>query len=149
VPEQRLFVAQAVQVAESQWFATGTGYGHPSDDGDIRPIRIERYHYIEVFLFPAADDEDAYQKALKWAANESDVNYDPPGNRNVCYTLGLHELEKYRGSSNLLSPENGAYEVIASVGATEVDAAGVPLVRAKEQLELFRLSGTGGLPTTA
>jgi hypothetical protein len=148
VPQQRLFVAQAVQVAESQWFAPGTDYGHPSDDGDIRPIRVERHHYIEVFLFPAEDEEDAYLKAMKWAANESDVNFDPPGDRNVWYTLGLHELEEYRGSSNLRSPENGAYEVIAAVSATEVDANGIPLVRAKEQLELFRSSGKGGHPAT-
>ena len=86
---------------------------------------------------------------MQWAANESDVNFDPPANRNVWYTLGLHELEEYRGSGNLRSPENGAYEVIAAVSAAEVDATGVPLVRAKEQLELFRWSGKGGHPATA
>jgi hypothetical protein len=148
VQQQRLFVAQAVQVAESQWFAPGTDYGHPSDDGDIRPIRVERQHYVEVFLFPAEDEEDAYQKAMQWAANEADVNLDPPANRNVWYTLGLHELEEYRGSSNLSSPNNGAYEVIAAVSAADVDATGVPLVRPKEQLELFRLRGNGGHPAT-
>ena len=138
MPEKRLFVAQAVQVAEAQWFAPGAGYGHPADDGEIRPIRLERRHYIEVFLFPAEDEEDAYQKALKWAKNESDVNFDPPGHRNVYYTLGLHELEEYRGSSDLTSPENGGYAVVASVSPSDVDAAGVPLVRAKEELDLFR-----------
>lgn len=149
MPEQRLFVAQAVQVAESQWFAPGTDYGHPSKDGDIRPIRVERHHYIEIFLFPAKDEEDAYRKALEWAANESDVNYDPPGNRNVWYTLGLHELEEYRGSKNLNSPENGAYAVITSVSPEYRDPEGVPLVRTKNELELFRLGRTGGRPATA
>ena len=146
--QQRLFVAQVVQVAESQWFAPGTDFGHPSDDGDIRPIRVERQHYIEVFLFPAEDEEDAYQRAMQWAANESDANFDPPAHRNVWYTLGLHELEEYRGSSNLSSPRNGAYEMIAAVSPTEVDATGVPLVRAKEQLELFRWPGKGSQPAT-
>ena len=135
---QRLFVAQAVQVAEAQWFAPGAIFTVPSKDGDLRPIRVERHHYVEVFLFPADDEEDAYGKALRWAENESDVNYDRPADRNVWYTLGLHQLEEYRGSSDLASPENGGYEVITSLSASEADVAGIPLVRAKEELELFQ-----------
>jgi hypothetical protein len=137
--QRRLFVAQAVQVAESQWFAPGASYGHPSDDGDLRPVRLERHHYIEVFLFPADDAEDAYQKALQCAQNESDVNYDPPGNRNVCYTLGLHELEEYILADDFATDLQRGYTLITRIAPADVNAEGIPLVRSKEELEVFRL----------
>jgi len=87
VSQERLFVAQAAQVSEAQWFAPDADFGHPSEDDELRPIRVERHHYIEIFVFPAADEEDAYRQALQWAENESDVNYDPPSDRNVWYAL--------------------------------------------------------------
>jgi hypothetical protein len=88
---------------------------------------------------PAADEEAAYRKAVEEAANESDVNFDGPGHRNLYYTLGLHELEEYANAADFAADLERRGVWVTSFDPTAVDAAGVPRVRAKQELEVFRL----------
>jgi hypothetical protein len=137
-PSLRLFIAQWVHVWEAQWFAPGADY-HVPTAADLTPARAERYYSIQVMLFPAADEEAAYRKAVEEAANESDVNFDGPGQRNLYYTLGLHELEEYANAADFAADLERRGVWVTSVDPTAVDAAGVPRVRAKQELEVFRL----------
>jgi hypothetical protein len=137
-PPPRLFIAQWVHVWEAQWFAPGVDY-HVPTAGDPTPTRTERHYSIQVMLFPAADEEAAYRKAVEEAANESDVNFDGPGHRNLYYTLGVHELEEYANAADFESDLQRRGVWITTFDASAVDAAGVPLVRAKHELEVFRL----------
>ena len=108
-------------------------------DGNPTPARSERHYSIQVMVFPAADEEAAYAKAVEEAANDSDVNFDGPGHRNLYYTLGLHELEEYPGAENFSSDLERRGVWITAIDSSDVDAAGVPRVRAKGELEIFRL----------
>ena len=139
-PPLRLFIAQWVHVCETQWFAPGAQY-HVPTAGDPTPARAERHYSIQVMLFPAADEEAAYRKAIEEAANESDVNFDGPGQRNLYYTIGLHELEEYVNAADFAADLQRRGVWITTFDPSAVDAGGVPLVRAKHELEIFRLQG--------
>lgn len=138
-PHRRLFVAQLVHVWEAQWFAPGVSYHHPASDGVATPERSERRYSIMVTMFPAADEDAAYQQAMDEVANESDVNFDGPSHRNVYYMLGIHQLEEYPSAEHFNDDLDRRGVWIASVHPSEVDSAGAPRVRAKEELEIFRL----------
>lgn len=144
---RRLFIAQWVHVSEAQWFAPGVYY-HPASDGNPTPVRVERQYSVQVMVFPAEDEEAAYQKAVEEAANDSDANLDGPGHRNVYYTLGLHELEEYPCAENFTADlaQRGVW--ITAVDPSDVDSAGVPRVRAKNELEVFRLRPSAPGDTT-
>ena len=122
----------------NQWFAPGARY-HVPTAGEPMPIRVERHYSIQVMLFPAADEEAAYRTAVEEAANESDVNFDGPGHRNIYYTLGLHELEEYANAADFAADLERRGVWVTSFDPTAVDSGGVPLVRAKHELEVFRL----------
>jgi hypothetical protein len=134
----RLFIAQWVHVWEAQWFAPGVHYYHPKSDGDPTPTHSERHYSVQVMVFPSSDEEAAYQTAIEEAANDTDVNFDGPGHRNLYYTLGLHELEEYPCAENFADDLARRGVWITSVKSSDVDSAGVPRVRAKEELEVFR-----------
>jgi hypothetical protein len=101
-------------------------------------------------VFPAADEAAAYEKALQEAANDTDMNLDGPAHRNLYSTLGLHELEEYPCAENFTSDLEARGVWITSIDPSDVDEAGVPRVRAKDELEVFQLrSSTPGRPATA
>jgi hypothetical protein len=136
---RRLFIAQWVQVSEAQWFAPGVYYHHPASDGNPTPERVERHYSIQVMVFPAEDEESAYRKAIEEAENDSDINFDGPGQRNVYHTLGLHELEEYPSAENFGGDLERRGVWITAIDPNDVDATGVPRVRTKDELEIFRL----------
>ena len=130
---QRLFVAQVVTGVEEQWFAPGT---------DGPPIRTERCYGIEQALFAAADEDDAYRLVSEWLENDafSDMDHDGIGDLRRFFGVGLHQLEEVGTLQDFPDVVCGVYGVSLSVfNLTDVDANGVPLVRVKEQLEVFRL----------
>ena len=136
---RRLFIVQWVHVGEAQWFAPGVYYHLQASDGNPTPVRAERHYSVQVMMFSAENEEAAYQLAVEEAANNSDVNFDGPGHRNLYYTLGLHELEEYPCAENFSADlaQRGVW--ITSVDPSDLDSAGVPRVRAKDELEVFRL----------
>jgi hypothetical protein len=131
--KQRLFVAQVVSAIEEQWFAPGT---------DGPPIRTQRVYGIEQTLFAATDEEDAYRIVSRWLeqGNYADMNHDGDGDLTRYFGIGIHQLEEIetldefpaavRDLSGVLLPE---------FSLADVDRNGVPLVREKDQLEVFRL----------
>jgi hypothetical protein len=129
--DQRLFVVQVVIVEENLWFATETG--GPA-------IRSERAYYVESQLFAAPNAEAAYRLACKWLPGFSDSNHDGPGDETRFFAAGIHELEE-----TLPRPDELPSAVLELYGVdvgrydpSDVDADGVPLVRARDQLKVFR-----------
>ena len=92
--------------------------------------------------------EAAYEKAVEEAANDSDVNFDGPGNRNLYHTLGLHELEEYPCAENFSGDLERRGVWITAIDPSDVDGAGVPRVRAKDELDIFRLPLAEGHETS-
>jgi hypothetical protein len=135
----RLFVAQVVVVEENQWFAPGTSGP---------PIRRERRLYIHSSLFAAHDADEAYRTICDWLPGFSDANHDGPGDLTSYFAIGLHELEEVLPRLDEL-PTALAERYWLDVGVYDpaaVDADGVPLVRARDQLEVFRRAGLGSPP---
>jgi hypothetical protein len=131
VGELRLFVVQVVMVQEEQWFA-------PEISGP--PTRSERRHYVESSLFAAPDAEAAYEMVCESLRGYSDANHDGPGDRTEYFALGLHQLEELTERlADLTEAVQGPYGLeIGLYDPADADAAGVPLVRARDQLEVFR-----------
>ncbi len=114
------------------------------------PERSERHYSIAVMVFPAVDEETAYEKAVKEAASDTDMNLDGPAHRNLYFTLGLHELEEYPCAENFTDDLAARGVWITAIDSSAVDEAGVPRIRAKDELEVFRLKRlTPGRPATA
>ena len=129
----RLFVAQVVSAIEEQWFAPGT---------DGPPIRTQRMYGIEQTLFAATDEEDAYRIVSRWLeqGNYADMNHDGDGDLTRYFGIGIHQLEEVE----TLDAFPAAVRDISGVSLPEfslahVDRNGVPIVREKDQLEVFRL----------
>lgn len=128
---ERLFVVQVVVAVEDQWFAPGA---------DGPPVRAERRYRIDAHLFAAADAEGAYRTAVAWLPGFSDANHDGPGDLARVFAVGLHQLEEAAPRRGELSAAVGElYGVdLGGFNLCEVDPAGVPRVRAREELEVFR-----------
>jgi hypothetical protein len=110
----------------------------PSSDGGAKPARFERHYSIQAMLFPAEDAEAAYRKAVEEADIDSDANFDPPAHRTVYYSLGLHQLEEYPGAENFSADLHSRGVWIARFDPQDVDVNGVPRVRVKAELDVFR-----------
>ncbi len=128
---ERLFVVQVVVAVEDQWFAPGT---------DGPPVRAERRHHLDAHLFAAADAEAAYRTAAGWLPGFADANHDGPGDLTRVFAVGLHQLEEvFPRRAELSAAVDELYGVdVGGFDPCAVDAAGVPLVRAKDELEVFR-----------
>lgn len=129
--DQRLFVVQVVIVQEDLWFPPGTGG---------TAIRCERKYYVESQLFAARDAEEAYRLACEWLPGFSDSNHDGPGDETRYSAAGLHELEEIPlRAGDLPSAVRELYGVeVGRYDPSEVNADGAPLVRARDQLSVFR-----------
>jgi hypothetical protein len=134
--EQRLFVVQVVVAHEQQWFAPGTGGP---------PVRRERRHYVESRLFAAPDAETAYRIACDWLPGFSDANRDGPGDLTEIFAIGLHQLEELLPRlGELPSAVKEVYGIdVGLYDPSAVDAEGEPLVRARDQLDVFRFPTPG------
>ncbi len=130
----RLFAAQFVVAEENQWFA-------PDTSGPA--IRSERRHHIAGQLFTATDEEDAYRKAIEWVPGFSDSNHDGPGDLTQIFAVGLHQLEELiPGAGELIAALRQPYGAdIGTFDPLDVDDAGVPRVRSRDELEVFRRPG--------
>ena len=129
---ERLFVAQVVVAVEDQWFAPGT---------DGPPVRAERRHRIEAYLFAAADAEAAYRTAVEWLPGFSDANHDGPGNLTRIFAIGLHQLENVLPRvTDLPTAVQEQYGVdVGGYDPAAVVAHGVPQVRGRDELDVFRV----------
>jgi hypothetical protein len=130
--KHRLFVAQVVSAIEEQWFAPGT---------DDPPIRIQRMYGIEQTLFAATDEEDAYRIVSGWLeqGNYADMNHDGDGDLTRYFGIGIHQLEEVE-TLDAFPPavrDNGVS--LPEFSLADVDRNGVPIVREKDELEVFRL----------
>ncbi len=128
----RLFVVQVVVVVEDQWFDSGA---------DCPPTRFERQYHIDAFLFAATDEEAAYCTAVGWLPGFSDVNHDGHGDLTQMFAVGLHQLEEVTHRRDQLSAAVGeVYGVdLGGFDPGDVDATGVPRIRDREELEVFRV----------
>ena len=129
---ERLFVMQVVVAVEDQWFAPGTAGP---------PIRAERRQYIDAHLFAADDEDGAYRTAVDWLPGFSDSNHDGPGDLTRMFAVGLHQLEEVSPRvADLSTAVREVYGVdVGGYDPSAVDAAGIPRVRAREELEVFRV----------
>jgi hypothetical protein len=132
----RLFVLQVVTAIEEQWFAAG----YHEIGGS--PVRTERTYVIEQKLFAARDEEDAFGIATHWLPGFSDANHDGRGHLTVYFAIGIHELEEVAHLSEV-AEKTHAHDLYAfdlpSFNCNDIDSTGMPLVRQKEKLEIFRL----------
>ncbi len=129
----RLFVLQVVIAIEEQWFAAGT-----SDS----PICTQRRYRIDDLLFAAHDEEAAYRTAADWVTSEgfADQNHDGLGDLTRIFAVGIHQLEEVVPVSHVAETANELYGIsLPGFYLGDVDANGVPIVRAKDEMEVFRL----------
>lgn len=129
----RLFVLQVVIAIEERWFAAC---------GNATPIRVEREYRIDNSLFAAADEEAAFQKAQAWVTSNAfaDDNHDGPGDVTRIWAIGIHQLEEVARIEEVAGMAREIYGLdLPGFYLGDVDANGVPLVRKKEELEVFRL----------
>lgn len=129
----RLFVAQVVTGHEEQWFAPGTVCGPP--------IKVERVYSITQRLLAANDEEDAYRIVSGWLDNDgfSDSHHDGPGDLTEFFGVGIHQLAEVLFLDDFSSAACDLYGIsLPNVEPGDVDENGVPLVRAKDELEVFR-----------
>ncbi len=132
---QRLFCAQIVILMEDLWFA-------PQSD---LVTRSEAKYQLACQIIMALDAEDAYKKVKSWIDGNgfSDSNHDGLGDLTRFSTLGIHEIEEIDSLPDLrksLADLYGTYLPVFNLW--DVDEQGRPLIRSKEQLEIFRLFGT-------
>ena len=131
--KHRLFVAQVVSAIEEQWFAPGT---------DGPPIRTRRMYGIEQTLFAATDEENAYRIVRGWLeqGNYADMNHDGDGDLTRYFGIGIHQLEEVETLDAFAAAVRDISGVsLPEFSLAEVDRNGVPIVREKDQLEVFRL----------
>lgn len=147
---ERLFVLQVVIVVEQQWWAN-ICCGPPD--------RIERAYGINECLFPAADEHDAYRIASEWVGDPEDPesggffdsDQDGPGDLTRSFALGIHQLEELTLLQRFDEELHEPYGIhLPGFWLGDIDSNGVPLVRRKEELEVFRVlrlrSGEAGAP---
>lgn len=124
---------QVVLAIEEQWFAPFT---------DNSPIRTSRTYRLEELLYAAQDEEAAYQCASQWIANHafSDSNHDGEGDLTKYFALGIHQLEEVTPLNEIPEKAHNLYGIpLTGFSLSDIDQHGVPLVRPKEELEIFRL----------
>lgn len=140
---ERLYVAQVVTGWEEQWFAPGT---------DAPPVKVQRGYLIQQHLFTAKDAHDAYRIVSGWLENNAytDSNHDGDGDLTRYFGIGIHQLEEVTFLDDFSSALRDLYGInLPQINLADVDENGVPLVRAKDELEVFRLLrllGPDGLP---
>ena len=127
----RLYVAQYVMVYEDQWFA-------PDTDGP--PIRSEKCYRVVSQLYAATHAEEAYRLAVSWLPGMRDSSHDGDGDLLLEYSTGLHQIEEVTsGGDDLQLALRDDYGVeVGRYDPRDVDADGMPTVRAKSELEIFR-----------
>ncbi len=132
---QRLFCAQIVVLMEDLWFA-------PQSD---LVTRSQVKYQLACQIIMALDAEDAYKKVQSWIEGNgfSDSNHDGLGDLTRFATLGIHEIEEIDNFGDFrksLADLYGAH--LPGFNLWDVDEQGRPLVRSKEQLDIFRHLGT-------
>jgi hypothetical protein len=128
----RLFVAQVIIVIEQQWLDTTTYILN----------RIERKHSIQDLLFAAEDEEDAYKIVYGWIEGESfsDRNHDGIGDVTRIFALGIYNLTEIDPLSQLQAKTHDIYGVdLPGFYIGDLDSQGIPVIKQKEELEVFRL----------
>lgn len=128
----RLFVLQVVALIEDRWFERGLD--HP-------PTRIERHFRIDPVLFAAADAEAAYLAASEWVTNDgfSDPHPEGAGDVSRIRALGIHQLQEVGRLGELAERVHEPLGLgLPGFNLNAIDVEGVPLIREKEQLAVFR-----------
>ena len=126
----RLFVLQVVVIHEHQWFKPETEIVE----------RSEREFAIDEIIFNAADEEDAYETAKKMLDGFSDAHHDGRGDRTKVDGCGIHQLEEITSLKDFADKTRDLYGVhLPGFDPSDVDSCGVPTVRQKDDLEIFRL----------
>jgi hypothetical protein len=128
----RLFVLQVVVIHEHLWFCPF------SEDVE----RTERDYTIDQLLFAAFDEETAYNQAVNWLARDgfSDSHHDGRGDRTNVSGAGIHQLEEIVSRGHFPREVENLYGVHLPGFDPECrDSKGMPVVRQKENLEVFRL----------
>ena len=128
----RLFVVQVVIVAEEQWLDSNTYVVN----------RTEREYCIHNHLFAADNEEDAYQIVCGWIEGESfsDGNHDGVGDVTRIFAIGIYDLTEIDPLSQLKKTTHDIYGVdLPGFCLDDVDTQGIPVIKQKQELEVFRL----------
>ncbi|CAN5738788.1 hypothetical protein BH10CYA1_BH10CYA1_34550 [soil metagenome] len=127
----KLFVAQIVMVTENLWFLSSAG----------ATVRTEKNYGITCQLFAADAENQAYETVAEWLGSDSfsDSNHDGPGDLTKIYALGINQIEEVGTFSSLAATAKERYGAdVAEFWLSDVDEQGIPLIRTREQLEIFR-----------
>src|SRR5262245_15030478 len=147
---QRLFVVQVVVGTEHQWLGPANVVqvraGHEprwfaAEDRD-KVIRAERHYWIDQQLFAADDEKDANRIVHDWLDSHaySDSDHDGPGDVTQWFGMGIHQLEEVTTTAEFSAAVRELYGVtLPNFDPSEVTAQGIPIVRDKDQLEVFRV----------
>ncbi len=132
----RLFVMHVIIAVEEQWFAPGNAES---------PIKVERRHHIDAILFAATDEDEAYRMAIDWLPGFSDSHHDGVGDLTRMFAVGLHELDEVSlRVADLSAAVREMYGVdVGKYDPSMVDITGLPQVRSKDELQVFRAGGPG------
>lgn len=129
----RLFVLQVVVAIEEQWFG-------PNKNG--LPLRTDRRYRIDDLLFAAADEEAAFVMSTNWIIDDAftDANHDGSGDLTRIFALGIHQLTEVGRVSEFPEKAHELYGLsLPGFYLGDMDCNGVPIVRQREELEIFRL----------
>ena len=79
--------------------------------------------------------------AVEWLPGMRDSNHDGAGDLAVEYSTGLHGIEEVTfGGDDLVTALQDIYGVqVGCYDPRDVDADGMPTVRTKKELDIFRL----------
>jgi hypothetical protein len=133
VASDRLFVARIVVAVEDQWVA-------PDTEGP--PVRAVLRYVIHQILFAAIDEEDAYRIVSRWLENEAFTNtdHDGPGDLTKMWAYGIHQLEEIARLTDLPHKVRDTYGIgLPAYHIGDFDHRGMPTVREKHDLEVFRV----------
>jgi hypothetical protein len=129
---ERLFVLQVIVAVENQWLSNGR---------EQPPTRTMRQYRVEDLLYSAVDEEAAFRMADDWMANGafSDRNHDGPGDFTLMFAIGIHELSEIVNANEVVAKAKELYGIVLpGFWLGDIDANGVPTVRSKKDLEVFR-----------
>lgn len=129
---KRYYVAQYVVGFEDQWFA-------PDTDGP--PVRVERSYRVLAELFTAQDAEAAYQLAAHRLGGYSDSSHDGPGDLRLEFPVGIYQVEDVTPIDDdiLAATDHEIYGLdVGGFDTNDMNAAGVPLIRTKSELDIFK-----------
>jgi hypothetical protein len=137
-PRISIYTAQIIVTEKDLWFKQPEIADDESDQDSIAHSTV--IHRVHGRLFPAVDDNSAYESALRFVEGYGDRNYDGPGHVKLFEGIGIYQLTRVADSMDrFMEYVDGLYG--ASTGSVSFGIADasdkVPKTREKHELQLF------------